>query len=232
MADLVSIPAKDHLPVGSRISWGAILAGAVTAIAAYFVLTLLGGAIGLSVSGDVQAETLGISAAIWAIASTILALLLGGWIVSQLSVGETKKEAAIHGVIMWGVVFALLLWLVASGVRSGFTAMVGMTNVASAAAQTTNPEDWQAAARQAGVSQEQIQQWQNSVASATDQVTQEEITSNAAAATWWTLLGVLLSMGAAIGGAVLGAGPSFKLLGAHANVPTTSYGGQQPAPRA
>src|ERR687886_289174 len=117
MAEQTTIGAEDLLPVHSRVSWGAIFAGAVV--------------------------------------STALALFVGGWITAQLTVGENKLEAALHGVILWGVVFAAFLWLVSTGVRSGFNALVGMSQAVGQAA----PQDWEAAARRAGVSQEQIDSW-------------------------------------------------------------------------
>src|SRR5690349_4557248 len=125
MNDSTSVRAEDLLPVGSRVSWGAILAGAVVALAVYLVLTLLGSAVGLSVSDDVRSGTLGTGAAVWAILSTVVALFLGGWVTSQTTVGENKTEAIIHGVIMWGVVLFLMLWLVSTGLRTGFNALWG-----------------------------------------------------------------------------------------------------------
>src|SRR5688572_28781965 len=92
------------LPLRSRVSWGAIFAGAVMAMAVYLVLTLLGGAIGLSVSNDTDAETLSTGAGIWAVVTTIIALFVGGWVTSQCTVGENKMEAVVHGIITWGIV--------------------------------------------------------------------------------------------------------------------------------
>src|SRR5919202_3145332 len=155
MAEQTTIGAEDLLPVHSRVSWGAIFAGAVLTLALYLVLTLLGSAIGLSVSDRVQGQSLATGAAVWAVVSTALALFVGGWITAQLTVGENKLEAALHGVILWGVVFAAFLWLVASGVRSGFNALVGMSQaVGQAAPRDMSAQDWEAAARRAGVPQE------------------------------------------------------------------------------
>jgi hypothetical protein len=156
MDDAASIRSEDLLPVRSRISWGAIFAGAVMALAAYLVLTLLGSAIGLTVSDDVRSGTLGVGAAIWAILSTGVALFLGGWVTSQTTVGENKREAVVHGVIMWGVVLGMMLWLVSTGLRAGFNAMWGVASFTNTAARNTTTDDWEAAARRAGVPQERI----------------------------------------------------------------------------
>ena len=206
MAETVMIPESDVLPVRSRVSWGAVFAGAVVALAIHFVLTLLGSAIGLSVGGDVGWSEVGIGATVWAVLATIIALFGGGWVTSQAMSGENRKEAAVHGIIMWGLVFAIVMWLISAGIRSGFSAMVG-TSYAGAAAESAGAQNWQTGARQAGVSQEQINQWQQTA------VTAEEASDTAAAVAWWTLLGVILSLAAAVGGAIVGSGPSFRLLG-------------------
>ena len=132
-SDAPDVDAEDILPVSSRISWGAILAGAVLALALYFLLTLLGAAIGLSVSDDTSARSLGTGAAIWAVLVTALCLFAGGYAASHFTVGESKAEAAVYGMLVWAVVFAMLLWLMASGVRAGFGAMVSVATAGGAA---------------------------------------------------------------------------------------------------
>ena len=105
------VHAEDLVPVGSRVSRGGIFAGGVIALAAYLVLTRLGGAIGLTVSDNVRPENLKTGGALWAILATGLALFAGGWVTTQCTVGENRTEAVVHGVIRWGLVFAMLLWL-------------------------------------------------------------------------------------------------------------------------
>ena len=85
-------------------------------------------------------------------------------------------------------------------------------------AQAAPNQNWEVVARtQGGVSQEQIDQWKrnlnanNAQAALTDPRTQQNAKEVAMAAIWGTLIGTLLSMGAAIGGALVGAGPNFKL---------------------
>ena len=128
-----AVDADDLLPVRSRISWGAILAGAVLALALYFLLTLLGAAVGLSVAGDAGASELGIGAGIFAIVVTAACLFAGGYAASQFTAGENRAEAAVYGLLVWAVVFGMLLWLMASGVRAGFNAMVGVATAGGAA---------------------------------------------------------------------------------------------------
>lgn len=196
------VGVEDVAAVGSRIGWGAIFAGAVVAMAVYLVLTLLGTAIGLTVSNDVRSGTMGMGAAIWAIITTIVALFAGGWVTSQGTVGESKTEAVIYGIIMWGVFLFLMLWLVSVGMRTGFSAMWGAATFASAS--TTGGAVGDTVSQDPAL----IEGEQAGQASAN----QTSAAEYAAAATWYTLLGTLLSMAAAIGGALVGAGPSFRLL--------------------
>ncbi len=220
-ADRVAVRLEDLVPVRTRVGWGAIFGGAAVALAAYLVLTLLGGAIGLTVSDDVRSGALGAGAAVWAVVATGAALFLGGWVTSQFLVGENKTEAVLHGVIMWGVVLVLILWLVSAGLRAGFNAMWGVAGFASAAARNSTQEDWEAAARRAGVSQETIDEWRQKAKDAPARAREaaEDPSSRQAAAeyatrtTWYTLLGTVLSMAAAVAGALVGAGPTFSLVG-------------------
>jgi hypothetical protein len=209
MVDNVAVQVEDLLPVRSRVSWGAIFAGAMVALALYFLLTLLGSAIGLSVSGRVRAETLGVGAAVWAVLTTVVSLFVGGYVTSQCSVGENRFEAVLYGVILWGVLFSVLLWLMASGVRSGFNAMVGM-------AQVTQSNDsfmgWEEAARRAGVSQERIDEWRAKGVNVPDKAHQQEAEDASVRVAWWAFVGTLASMLAAVGGAYVGSGPRFRLV--------------------
>lgn len=206
MADPVTPRPEDLMPVRSRVSWGAILAGAMIAMAVYFILALLGTAIGFSISDRVRYETLSVAAAIWALFGAIVALFVGGWVTTQLAVGENKMEAIVHGVIMWGVVFAVLMWLAAAGVRSGLNAMVGLATVSRG-----SDVDWEAQARRAGVSQEDINAFRAKMSGNADANVQVD-QQTATAASWWALLGVVLSIAAAAGGAVVGSGPTWRLI--------------------
>lgn len=203
---------EDVVEVGSRVSWGAILAGAVMALAVCFILSLLGAAIGLSATTDFMGEGVGTGAAVWAVLTTIVALFLGGWITSQCVVGETKAESVVHSIIMWGVTLAMLLWLTAAGISAGFNSMMQAANVAGG----TTQENWQRMARAAGVSQADIDRWaEQAAAQAQDPEAQRRAQRTASQAAWWTLGGTILSLAAAIGGALVGAGPTFRLLPIH-----------------
>ena len=224
---------EDVMAVRSRISWGAIMAGSVLALALYFLLTLLGGAIGFSVSGVTSAQGLGIAAAVWAIVVTAVCLFTGGFVAAQFTTGENKKEAAIYGLMVWAVVFAMLLWLMASGVKAGFNAMVGVATtgatVANAADANPSQFDWETVARRAGYTQQQLDDMKGKVKDLPAQAKQasedpatkarvEQTARDAGEAatkvTWYTFLGTLVSMIAAAAGGYVGSGPTFRLFAA------------------
>ena len=219
-----AIQAEDILPVRSRISWGAIAAGSVLALAVYFLLTLLGGAIGLSVSGNVSDQSLGIGAAIWAIVTTAGCLFLGGFIASQFTTGENKAEGVMYGLLVWAVVFASLLWLMASGVRAGFNAMVGMATPAANASTNVN---WEEAARRSGATDADIERYRTNLQTAPESIrnainnptNQAIVAENATRAAWYSFLGTLVSMIAAGLGGFLGAGPTLRLFTVRTVVP-------------
>lgn len=221
-----TVHVEDLVPVRSRISWGAILAGSVLALAVYLLLTLLGGAIGMSVSDKFDGRNIGTAAAVWAIVTTAISLLLGGFIASQLTVGENKTEGMLYGLLVWAAVFAMLLWLMASGVRAGFGAMVGVATAAGNAGQNVSQADFEDMARRAGYNQQQIDDFKNRVksapadaqAAANDPANQaraeqaaREAGETATRVTWYTFAGTLVSMLAAALGGYLGAGPQFRL---------------------
>jgi len=222
---------EDVVEVGSRVSWAAILAGAVMSLAVCFVLQLLGQAIGISLSDRTTAGTLGLWAAIWAIVTSIAGLFIGGWITSQCVVGETKTESVVHGIIMWGVALAMMLWGTASGVSSNFT---GMMQVASIAGVTTEPGTRQSfsGASASSVPQDFAQRVSQpgeptsiaqpgNIGGATENQYSNSTQHRASAdrsttrATWWTLATTVLSILAAVAGSFVGAGPEFRLLPLH-----------------
>ena len=214
------VQPEDVVPVRSRVSWPAILAGSVLALSLYFLLALLGVATGLSVGDKVSPHALGVGTVVYAVAVTALCLFLGGCVASQLTTGENKTEGALYGIFVWAVVFGLLLWLTAAGVRVGFNAVVGAATAGTVAAAGTPQAEWEAAARQAGVPAERIEEWKakaKDAPAAAQQAAQNPANQQAAAdagtrAAWYAFLGAWLSMAAAAAGGYLGAGPTFRLL--------------------
>jgi hypothetical protein len=219
-ADTV-VTTEDVVPVRSRISWGAIIGGSVLAMALYFLLTLLGTATGLSISGHVTAQSLGIGATVYAVIVTVVCLFVGGYYASRFTAGENAAEGAIYGILVWAVVFGVLVMFMATGVRTGFNAMMGVATTARAATDGDVSAGWEDAARRAGVPQEKIDEWRLKAQAAPaearhaaeDPQTRQAAADAATRVTWYTFFGAWLSMAAAALGGYVGAGPSFRLVG-------------------
>jgi hypothetical protein len=219
MAETTTSPkAADLLSVRSRVSWGAIAAGAMVALAVYFFLTLLGVAVGIEAVARGRDSNLGIGAALYAILSLLVSMFFGGWTVSRLAVGETKLEAVLYGIILWGVLFTGMLWLVGNGVRVGFVALVG---TASGAYTNEKGEVDYArlgeALKQAGVDQattdkavseiRRVQSDPNALPGvARENIGPAAATRVARSAAWYALLGVVVSMSSVILGSLIGSG--------------------------
>jgi hypothetical protein len=113
----------------SRISWGAVIAGAVVAVATTLLLSLLGAAMG---AGSIHAldttstdlANYGTGAAIWEIINLALSMAFGGYVAARLSGTHSHLDAELHGVTMWGVAVLLGSVLLAHAV-SGLIGMVG-----------------------------------------------------------------------------------------------------------
>jgi hypothetical protein len=214
MAEQVTIPRpEDVVSVGSRISWGAIFAGAVLALGLYSLLAILGSAVGLSISERLNPTTLKTAAISWTLVTIVAALFVGGMVTSQFTVGENKTEAMLYGVIMWALVFGFLAALSAAGVHAGLHTMVGMANTA----QIASTQNWETGAREAGVPSEQIEEWRRKLIGPTGRMIQDSeqrktMMDAATRLTWYAFAGAWLSMLAAALGAWLGAGSTFRIL--------------------
>jgi hypothetical protein len=195
------VTPQDVLPVRSRVSFSAIFAGAVVALAFYLLLGLLGLALDLSVSAHVNDnwnEKLPIFALVWALVTLLVSLFIGGMVVSQCTAGETPGEAAVYGVIMWGVVFAMLLGLAAANVSFGFNAALAVANTPAGAKAVNDAAD---------------KSGQDDAARTAAEKAAQIIKDRSTQAAWWTFAGVLFSMLAAVAGAIAGSGPQVVIAG-------------------
>jgi hypothetical protein len=223
--------ASDLLPVRSRVSWGAIAAGAMVALTIYVVFALLGVALGIEAAVRGTEDYLGTGTAIYSILSLLIAMFFGGWATSRLAVGESKTEAFLYGLILWGVLFAGMVWLLSSGVRTGFGALVG---AASGAYVTEGGRlDVDRVARdlkQAGLDEATIGKYRGYFERIRDDLgaaadVGREVSADPAArqaagraaqtarwASWWSLVGVLASLAAVVAGSLIGAGELLQLV--------------------
>ena len=205
MAERDRIHAEDIMPVLSRVSWGAVLAGAFVAMAVYVLLSVLGIALGLSLASELRGDTIATGGGIWALVTLLIALTAGGCVTTTCTAGENKLEAMIYGVLMWGVMFVMTLWATGSVMRMGTNMIVGSAGAVAEGA--PNNINWEKAAEKAGLTEKQMEQFRNSIPSA------QRVREVGAEAAWWSLAGVIISMAAAVGGALLGSGTTLRLRG-------------------
>lgn len=217
--------AIDLLAVKSRVSWGAIAAGAMIALTIYVVLAMLGLALGIEVAMRRPADRLGTGTAIYSIVSLLLAMFFGGWATSRLAVGESKLEAVLYGIILWGVLFAGMMWLVTAGLRTGFGAMVGVASGAyTDSSGSVDVDRITRDLKNAGMDEATVNKYRtyyervrNDPSETADvgrevsrdpeaQQTGREAAEAARQAAWWSLVGVVVSLGTVVFGALVGSG--------------------------
>jgi hypothetical protein len=198
---MATIQPSDVLPVRSRVSWGAILAGAFIALAVFILLGALGTALGITVADRVEDESLAMGAGIWAAAALLIALFVGGIVVSRCTVGETKMEAVLYGGILWGVVCSMLAVAGASLVSTGLETAMRMANAPAAVAVNRVPDDKLIGY---GMTKENIAKYRAEM----NETLRDPRTK---AGVWWAFAALVFSIGAAICGAIVGAGPNLVL---------------------
>jgi len=201
------VEAHDLYSVGSRVSWGAIVAGAAVALALNAVLWLGGAALGITVNDKISTRTLTVMAAVWMLCSSLASLFVGGFVVSRLTAREDCGEAILYGVILWGFMFALTLALSATGVAVG----TQMANFA------VNASDTSIGRNTANMNQAQIDDMQARIR----REREEHGGLSPQAAAWWAFASLVLSVGAAVGGSWLGSGPDFFLVARRTPAGTT-----------
>lgn len=218
MAEASRPSAVDLIGVRSRVSWGAIAAGAMVSLTIYIVLTMVGVALGIELAVRGASDQVGAGAAIYSIVVLLLAMFFGGWATSRLAVGESKLEAVLYGLILWGVLFMGMVWLLTLGMRTGFGALFGTASGVYATSGGRIDYDRVAAdLKRAGIDDATVDKYRsyydrirNSPAEAAD--VGRELGGDAAAqqaarqASWWSVAGILVSLATVIVGSLVGSG--------------------------
>ena len=105
----------------SEVSWGAILAGTVTALVVQLTLSVLGVGIGLASinpasSAMPDAGSLSLATGLWWIVSGIVASLAGGYVAGRFCDRAATPKAGYHGLMSWGVTTLIIVFLLSSAV--------------------------------------------------------------------------------------------------------------------
>ncbi|WP_141733222.1 hypothetical protein [Oligoflexus tunisiensis] len=194
---------RDVVGVRSRISWGAVFAGFFIALVSVVLLTSLGSAIGFTAaqSDGVGLNQITTGAAIYGVIITLISLFVGGWATSQCVARETRLEAAFSGMVLWGVTFLALILLALNGISLGLGSVMGINTLLSNHMMTM---EIRGMAEHLGLTPDQLTLFQEMMRDTINQ-------SNVATATWWSFLGLILSVLATVLGAVAGSGPTPSL---------------------
>lgn len=129
----------DGAAAASHVSWGAIVAGAVVAVAIGAMLNLLGLATASSLIEMVSRETptaqsMAVGSGIWLAVTTALAILIGSVVAARLAGTWDATDAALHGLAVWAVSMLLAMVVLGSAMTGGIVAGVrGLGEVAGGA---------------------------------------------------------------------------------------------------
>ena len=150
-----------------RVSWSAIFAGVVLVVAIELLLGLLGSGVGLGFvapNAGGAADVGGLSAGgfsigglsqgvgLWLLASTVIALAIGGYAAARLAVVARRFDGVLHGLVVWGLTLLLAAWLIGSavgGLIGGVSSVIGgpvsavataLGGAASAGGQAAKPD--------------------------------------------------------------------------------------------
>ncbi|HEX8310305.1 MAG TPA: hypothetical protein VF614_03235 [Chthoniobacteraceae bacterium] len=124
---------RDREPSASRVCWGSILAGAVTALAIQLVLALIGLAIGLSTIDPAQSDTpsgsaIGIGAMVWWVISSLVSLYIGGYVAGRLA---GSLNGFLHGIVTWASVTLITIMLLSGAAGRLVSGASGIAKMAS-----------------------------------------------------------------------------------------------------
>jgi hypothetical protein len=104
----------------SRLSWRAILAGAVVALSVHLLLTTLGAGITSFIANpdhnDSPVQTMSLGVAISWTLSALISLWLGGCVAARIEGSGTRESGMMHGFVMWSAATVVAFVLLAAGV--------------------------------------------------------------------------------------------------------------------
>jgi len=196
------------LPVRNRVQWGPIIAGLVSALTIFVLLTILGIGIGASVlDPNRPTDDVGILATIWGALTIIVAFFAGGWLAAKTAAVGGEFGGMMNGLMVGAAGILLVIWLTSTGLGNLFGLL--SSNIGDIANLATE------VAQQEGVSPEEAQQEAEDVAAQAEQQVEQidpqaafEAVRNGAIGTF---LGLLLPLIAAGIGGYLGHNTRYEL---------------------
>jgi hypothetical protein len=116
-----TLVGENFLPARNRVQWGPILAGVITALVSFLLLTILGFALGASVLDPANtAGEIGAWAGVWGAISAVVAFVVGGWIAARTAAVDGTFAGLINGLMVGATGLLFIIWLTASGLGNLF----------------------------------------------------------------------------------------------------------------
>ena len=117
-------------PLHTLISWPAVIAGGIVAVAVGAMLNLLGVALGASAFnpyefGGGDAEGFTAAAGMWMAFANAIALFIGGAVASRAAKYADHHKGALHGLAVWALSFLLAITIASAAGAGGAAALVG-----------------------------------------------------------------------------------------------------------
>lgn len=110
--EVVDRPAATAGATVWRVSWSAVIVGALAAVVAVVIFGLIGTAIGAHKTGVEGRITtwsgVGFGSLVWAVVSAFFAFVIGGWIAAKIAGIRRAEDAALHGALAWLVGIAAM----------------------------------------------------------------------------------------------------------------------------
>lgn len=157
-------PADDLRTVMlNQIAWGAVFAGAATALVVQLLLNMLAVAVGLTAVGvgapdNPSGTTVTLAAGLWWVASGVFASALGGAVAGRACGKPIEATAALHGFVAWAVATLVVMYLLttavgalaggALGAVSGAAGGLGRTAASAVSPALSNADPFGAIERQ------------------------------------------------------------------------------------
>jgi hypothetical protein len=190
MSDLSPSEFHEDVYAHPLISWGAVIAGVVVAVALGFLLNMLGLAIGATAanpwtmdSGDAKAFTIG--GGLWLAFSSAVALQVGAFIAARAAKYPDHHKGLFQGLAVWGVAFVLAFAGIGSSVGGVLHGDAAATAYATAADDASGPD--------------------GKISDADAKAAAEQAADTTATLAWWGVATMVLGAVGAIAGGRLGA---------------------------
>ncbi len=198
-------------PLRDRVRWGPIVAGVVSALAVLLFLTVLGIALGISALGDDGPSSWGTAAGIWGGLSLLVAFFTGGWMAARSATTIAEGDGALNGLIAGAATLLLLLWMATTAVTGAlgfFTSTVAdVAGVAPVAIEATDGGALPTASEAESAVGNAIENPGAVVPDEADQAARaaaQAASENAGPGAWGTAIAIVLGIGAAAVGGMLG----------------------------